>query len=140
MIYLIAVLGAFLMAGETGTGPGSGGSLPCPVEAPRTRALVVKLLTSPEYETARQQINLVGVDPSQVRLLADATDANTCGSLNAEFGGAGASGSWQWSYYNVRDRYFVVMHYVQSGNTFRAGLVPLIVLDGNLNQVGGYTM
>jgi hypothetical protein len=142
MTYLMALLGALLMVSGTSgdIGRGDSASLPCPGEVPRTRALVEKLLTEPAYETARQEVNLIGVQPAQVRLLTDATDANTCWALNAKFGGAGASGRWQWSYYNVGDKYFVVMQYAQSGNTFRAGLVPLIILDGNLNQVGGYAM
>lgn len=135
---LIAVIGSCVALTVAASATTSAQST-CPVEAPRTRAIVTRFLTEENWAPSRQE-NAITATPSNVVLLTDASDAAVCQRLRAMVQPVNSPYPQAFSYYKAGGFYFIVFRpVVPSGRTW-TGFSPLLVLRSDLTVVNSFAM
>lgn len=112
----------------------------CPADHAENRKLVERFFTLPRYAQERTGSGVDGFDASQLQVLAEPTDDPICQRLEGMFGANGSDPKWQWAAYRVGTRILVAWRRIRPPSELWLGYTPLLVLDANLNQVGGYAM
>lgn len=112
----------------------------CRGEGSASRELVSRFLTRPGFGPDRSELGLAGATMSNVRILADETDASACQQLATAVDAAAAGSNWRWTGYQVGNYYFVAFRRSETANSKWLGFVPLYIFDTTFHQVRGITM
>lgn len=108
----------------------------CPVDHPRSRDLAERFLTLPGYAQDRQAVGTVGYSPGDLRVLG-AADTQVCDRIRQTIT---AQPGWEWTAYQVGNKYFVAMRRITPPGGYRLGFSPLTVLDRSFKILGAFGM
>jgi hypothetical protein len=123
------------------------GKDPCWPEDDYLREVMEHFITSEDWSPERIETGTIDLSTSQIELLSNSQDYQTCVELNKEFEEAIAA-TWNnddrkfnFNYYKAGNFFFVITGMAQSSdaNILVSGVTTISVFDNNLNVLGGYS-
>ncbi|HBX67693.1 MAG: hypothetical protein CL670_12665 [Balneola sp.] len=120
---------------------------PCWAEDDYLREVMEHFITSENWSPERIETGTTHLSTSQIELLTNSQDFQTCVDLNEEFEEAIAA-TWNnndrkfdFNYYKAGNFFFVITGMAQSSdpNILVSGVTTISIFDNNLNVLGGYS-
>jgi hypothetical protein len=113
----------------------------CPTGSEKEKQAVEAFLTGERWASERSELGIGQIDPSQIQTLSDPGDASVCQEIGTDvLDSESIPVRYRVAYYRAGDYYFISYSFASSEDSDESniGLLPLIILDSDLNVKQGY--